>query len=61
MSDDAITDTPEPDLVDDDDQLAGGEVEGDLDEVTEPDGSEADRLEQLTDAPLDTAEDEYRR
>lgn len=68
MSDDPITGTPEPGPVGDDDEehaddeeLAGGEVEGDLAAVSEPDGSEADRLEQMTDAPLDPGEDDYRR
>lgn len=60
MSDDPITDIPEPALGDDE-GLAGGEVEGDLDAVTDPDGSEADRLEQLTEVPPGSEEDGYDR
>ncbi len=60
MSDDLITDATEPDLLDEEAPV-DVESEEDLEAVAEPDGSEADRLDQLTSAPLDAAEDEYRR
>ncbi|WP_347350310.1 hypothetical protein [Intrasporangium sp.] len=64
MSDDSLTDIPEPTFTDDeppDDRDDRDVREAMVGAVSEPDGSEADRLDQLTDAPSDAAEDDYRR
>ncbi|MDN5795313.1 MAG: hypothetical protein L0H79_06110 [Intrasporangium sp.] len=64
MSDETLADIPEPTFTDDeapDDQDDPGVPDVAVDTVNEADGSEADRLDQLTGAPLDAEEDDYRR
>lgn len=61
MSDDQVTDVPEPFFDEDEPHDAEEQVTDDLGSVSEPDGSEADRLEQLTTAASEASEDdEYR-